>query len=63
MLLLFFFFISDTLCFLFVGFGSFDNKDGGGWNVQKDNRDAYTSFGSRSDRGKSAFDRGSTRGR
>ncbi|KAL2087483.1 hypothetical protein ACEWY4_016311 [Coilia grayii] len=45
------------------GFG-YENKDnGGGWNVQKDNRDAYTSFGNRSDRGKSAFDRSSTRGR
>ncbi|XP_061092296.1 putative ATP-dependent RNA helicase an3 isoform X9 [Conger conger] len=47
------------------GFG-YDNKDGGGWNAIKDNRDAYTSFGGRADRGKSAFfnDRGSgSRGR
>uniref|UniRef100_A0AAY4D8F8 RNA helicase n=1 Tax=Denticeps clupeoides TaxID=299321 RepID=A0AAY4D8F8_9TELE len=45
------------------GFG-YDNKDGGGWNVQRD-RDAYTSFGGRSDRGKSSFfnDRGSSRPR
>ncbi|XP_036396419.1 putative ATP-dependent RNA helicase an3 isoform X5 [Megalops cyprinoides] len=48
-----------------AGFG-YDNKDGGGWNSGKDNRDAYTSFGGRSDRGKSSFfnDRGSgSRGR
>ncbi|XP_064183032.1 ATP-dependent RNA helicase DDX3X-like isoform X13 [Anguilla rostrata] len=47
------------------GFG-YDNKDGGGWNAIKDNRDAYTSFAGRADRGKSAFfnDRGSgSRGR
>uniref|UniRef100_A0AAY4DC92 RNA helicase n=1 Tax=Denticeps clupeoides TaxID=299321 RepID=A0AAY4DC92_9TELE len=39
-------------------------NDGGGWNVQRD-RDAYTSFGGRSDRGKSSFfnDRGSSRPR
>ncbi|KAJ8247028.1 hypothetical protein GJAV_G00257940 [Gymnothorax javanicus] len=44
----------------------YDNKDGGGWNAIKDNRDAYTSFGGRADRGKSAFfnDRGAgSRGR
>ncbi|KAJ8350400.1 hypothetical protein SKAU_G00255300 [Synaphobranchus kaupii] len=29
--------------------------EGGGWNSGKDNRDAYTSFGGRSDRGKSSF--------
>ncbi|XP_063068374.1 DEAD-box helicase 3 X-linked b isoform X2 [Engraulis encrasicolus] len=40
-----------------AGFG---NDNGGGWNVQKD---AYSSFANRSDRGKSAFDRSSTRGR
>ncbi|XP_064183027.1 putative ATP-dependent RNA helicase an3 isoform X9 [Anguilla rostrata] len=48
-----------------AGFG-YDNKDGGGWNAIKDNRDAYTSFAGRADRGKSAFfnDRGSgSRGR
>uniref|UniRef100_A0A674CQV2 RNA helicase n=1 Tax=Salmo trutta TaxID=8032 RepID=A0A674CQV2_SALTR len=33
-------------------FGVYDNKDGGGWNTTKD---AYTSFGARPDRGKSAF--------
>ncbi|KAG9348965.1 hypothetical protein JZ751_029282 [Albula glossodonta] len=47
------------------GFG-YENKDGGGWNAMKDNRDAYTSFGGRADRGKSAFfnDRGTgSRGR
>ncbi|KAJ8407310.1 hypothetical protein AAFF_G00278840 [Aldrovandia affinis] len=47
------------------GFG-FDNKDAGGWNSIKDNREAYTSFGGRTDRGKSAFfnDRGAgSRGR
>uniref|UniRef100_A0A8C7V6U4 RNA helicase n=1 Tax=Oncorhynchus mykiss TaxID=8022 RepID=A0A8C7V6U4_ONCMY len=33
-------------------FGVYDNKDGGGWNTAKD---AYTSFGARPDRGKSAF--------
>ncbi|KAG5833331.1 hypothetical protein ANANG_G00274800 [Anguilla anguilla] len=41
-------------------------RDGGGWNSGKDNRDAYTSFGGRTDRGKSSFfnDRGSgSRGR
>ncbi|XP_017336595.1 DEAD-box helicase 3 X-linked b isoform X3 [Ictalurus punctatus] len=45
-----------------TGFG-YDNKDGGGWNVPKDN--AYNSFGGRSDRTKSTFynDRGSSRGR
>ncbi|XP_064167922.1 putative ATP-dependent RNA helicase an3 isoform X2 [Anguilla rostrata] len=54
------------------GGGSFNqsqpvqNADGGGWNSGKDNRDAYTSFGGRTDRGKSSFfnDRGSgSRGR
>ncbi|XP_018594677.1 ATP-dependent RNA helicase DDX3X-like isoform X5 [Scleropages formosus] len=47
------------------GFG-YDGKDGNGWNTPKDNRDAYSSFGGRSDRGKPSFfnDRGSgTRGR
>ncbi|XP_026073644.1 putative ATP-dependent RNA helicase an3 isoform X10 [Carassius auratus] len=41
-----------------TGYVSFENKDGG-WNSLV-NRDAYTSFGGRSDRGKSAFfnDRG-----
>ncbi|XP_026126833.1 putative ATP-dependent RNA helicase an3 isoform X5 [Carassius auratus] len=41
-----------------AGYGSYENKDGG-WNSVV-NRDAYTSFGGRSDRGKSAFfnDRG-----
>ncbi|XP_052462324.1 putative ATP-dependent RNA helicase an3 isoform X15 [Carassius gibelio] len=41
-----------------AGYVSFENKDGG-WNSLV-NRDAYTSFGGRSDRGKSAFfnDRG-----
>uniref|UniRef100_A0A6Q2Z7K8 RNA helicase n=1 Tax=Esox lucius TaxID=8010 RepID=A0A6Q2Z7K8_ESOLU len=34
------------------GFGGYDNKDVGGWNTTKD---AYTSFGARPDRGKSAF--------
>ncbi|XP_046705497.1 DEAD-box helicase 3 X-linked b isoform X2 [Silurus meridionalis] len=47
-----------------AGFG-YENKDGGGWNAQKDN--AYNSFGGRTDRNKSAFfergDRGSSRGR
>ncbi|KAL6455836.1 hypothetical protein MHYP_G00356870 [Metynnis hypsauchen] len=46
-----------------AGFG-YDNKDGAGWNAPKDN--AYSSFGGRSDRGKSSFfnDRGSSsRGR
>nr|XP_046179664.1 ATP-dependent RNA helicase DDX3X-like isoform X2 [Oncorhynchus gorbuscha] len=33
-------------------FGVYDNKDGGSWNTTKD---AYTSFGARPDRGKSAF--------
>ena len=45
-----------------VGFGGYENKDGG-WTTAKD---AYTSFGGRADRGKSAFfnDRGSaSRGR
>ncbi|XP_076159025.1 ATP-dependent RNA helicase DDX3X-like isoform X2 [Alosa pseudoharengus] len=42
------------------GFGYETKDNGGGWNVQKD---AYTSFGSRNDRGKSAYDRTSTRGR
>ncbi|KAI2660740.1 ATP-dependent RNA helicase DDX3Y [Labeo rohita] len=47
-----------------AGYGSYENKDGG-WNSVV-NRDAYTSFGGRSDRGKSAFfnDRGAgSRGR
>ncbi|XP_052462328.1 ATP-dependent RNA helicase DDX3X isoform X19 [Carassius gibelio] len=47
-----------------AGYVSFENKDGG-WNSLV-NRDAYTSFGGRSDRGKSAFfnDRGAgSRGR
>ncbi|XP_026073654.1 putative ATP-dependent RNA helicase an3 isoform X19 [Carassius auratus] len=47
-----------------TGYVSFENKDGG-WNSLV-NRDAYTSFGGRSDRGKSAFfnDRGAgSRGR
>ncbi|MFT7799731.1 ATP-dependent RNA helicase DDX3X-like isoform X4, partial [Arapaima gigas] len=47
------------------GFG-YDGKDGGGWNTPKDSRDTYSSFGGRTDRGKSSFfnDRGSgTRGR
>ncbi|XP_036426418.1 DEAD-box helicase 3 X-linked b isoform X2 [Colossoma macropomum] len=42
----------------------YDSKDGAGWNAPKDN--AYSSFGGRSDRGKSSFfsDRGSSsRGR
>ncbi|XP_016322847.1 ATP-dependent RNA helicase DDX3Y-like isoform X3 [Sinocyclocheilus anshuiensis] len=41
-----------------AGYGSYENKDGG-WNAVV-NSDAYTSFGGRSDRGKSAFfnDRG-----
>ncbi|XP_016106743.1 DEAD-box helicase 3 X-linked a isoform X1 [Sinocyclocheilus grahami] len=40
-----------------AGYGSYENKDGG-WNSVV-NSDAYTSFGGRSDRGKSAFnDRG-----
>uniref|UniRef100_A0A672SE43 RNA helicase n=1 Tax=Sinocyclocheilus grahami TaxID=75366 RepID=A0A672SE43_SINGR len=46
------------------GYVSYENKDGG-WNSVV-NRDAYTSFGGRSDRGKSAFfnDRGAgSRGR
>ncbi|XP_066520928.1 DEAD-box helicase 3 X-linked b isoform X3 [Hoplias malabaricus] len=46
-----------------TGFG-YDNKDTGAWNAPKDN--AYSSFGGRTDRGKSAFfnDRGSSsRGR
>ncbi|KAL7891047.1 hypothetical protein AOLI_G00005230 [Acnodon oligacanthus] len=46
-----------------AGFG-YDSKDGAGWNAPKDN--AYSSFGGRSDRGKSSFfgDRGSSsRGR
>ncbi|XP_042587442.1 putative ATP-dependent RNA helicase an3 isoform X4 [Cyprinus carpio] len=45
------------------GYGSYENKDGG-WNSVV-NRDAYTSFGGRSDRGKSTFnDRGAgSRGR
>ncbi|KAJ8003834.1 hypothetical protein DPEC_G00152520 [Dallia pectoralis] len=34
------------------GFGGYENKDVGGWNTAKD---AYTSFGARPDRGKSAF--------
>ena len=45
-----------------VGFGGYENKDAG-WTTAKD---AYTSFGGRTDRGKSAFfnDRGSaSRGR
>ncbi|XP_051762327.1 DEAD-box helicase 3 X-linked a isoform X1 [Ctenopharyngodon idella] len=47
-----------------AGYGTYENKDGG-WNSVV-NRDAYTSFGGRSDRGKSAFfnDRGAgSRGR
>ncbi|XP_057191944.1 DEAD-box helicase 3 X-linked a isoform X3 [Triplophysa rosa] len=47
-----------------AGYGGYENKDGG-WNAMV-NRDAYTSFGGRSDRGKSAFfnDRGTgSRGR
>lgn len=47
-----------------AGYGGYENKDGG-WNSMV-NRDAYSSFGGRSDRGKSAFfnDRGSgSRGR
>ncbi|XP_016322853.1 putative ATP-dependent RNA helicase an3 isoform X9 [Sinocyclocheilus anshuiensis] len=47
-----------------AGYGSYENKDGG-WNAVV-NSDAYTSFGGRSDRGKSAFfnDRGAgSRGR
>ncbi|XP_068079542.1 DEAD-box helicase 3 X-linked a isoform X29 [Danio rerio] len=47
-----------------AGYGTYENKDGG-WNSVV-NRDAYASFGGRSDRGKSAFfnDRGaSSRGR
>ncbi|XP_016418335.1 putative ATP-dependent RNA helicase an3 isoform X8 [Sinocyclocheilus rhinocerous] len=47
-----------------AGYGSYENKDGG-WNSVV-NSDAYTSFGGRSDRGKSAFfnDRGAgSRGR
>uniref|UniRef100_A0A672SGD8 RNA helicase n=1 Tax=Sinocyclocheilus grahami TaxID=75366 RepID=A0A672SGD8_SINGR len=47
-----------------AGYVSYENKDGG-WNSVV-NRDAYTSFGGRSDRGKSAFfnDRGAgSRGR
>ncbi|XP_051566123.1 DEAD-box helicase 3 X-linked a isoform X3 [Myxocyprinus asiaticus] len=47
-----------------TGYGSYENKDGG-WNSMV-NRDAYSSFGGRSDRGKSAFfnDRGAgSRGR
>ncbi|XP_064413373.1 DEAD-box helicase 3 X-linked a isoform X3 [Latimeria chalumnae] len=41
------------------------DKDNSGWNSTKDTRDPYSSFGSRSDRGKSSFsDRGSgSRGR
>ncbi|XP_042619893.1 DEAD-box helicase 3 X-linked a isoform X12 [Cyprinus carpio] len=47
-----------------AGYVSYENKDGG-WNSVM-NRDAYTSFGGRTDRGKSAFfnDRGAgSRGR
>lgn len=47
-----------------AGYGGYENKDGG-WNSMV-NRDAYSSFGGRSDRGKPAFynDRGSgSRGR
>ncbi|XP_037395471.1 DEAD-box helicase 3 X-linked a isoform X3 [Pygocentrus nattereri] len=47
-----------------TNFGGYDNKDGG-WNTGL-NRDAYSSFGARSDRGKPAFfnDRGTgSRGR
>ncbi|XP_056610454.1 DEAD-box helicase 3 X-linked a isoform X2 [Triplophysa dalaica] len=47
-----------------AGYGGYENKDGG-WNAMV-NRDAYTSFAGRSDRGKSAFfnDRGTgSRGR
>ncbi|XP_069035181.1 DEAD-box helicase 3 X-linked a isoform X9 [Lepisosteus oculatus] len=46
------------------GFGY--DKDNSGWNSSKDQRDPYTSFGGRNDRGKSSFfgDRGSgSRGR
>ncbi|XP_042560874.1 putative ATP-dependent RNA helicase Pl10 isoform X2 [Clupea harengus] len=43
-----------------AGFGG--DGGGGGWNDQKDSRDAYTSFGGRNDRGKSAFGGTSTRG-
>ncbi|KAJ8383516.1 hypothetical protein AAFF_G00219660 [Aldrovandia affinis] len=50
---------AETVSFPSLRFG-YDNKDSG-WNSVKDNRDAYTSFGGRSDRGKSSFfsDRGS----
>nr|XP_006638952.2 PREDICTED: ATP-dependent RNA helicase DDX3X isoform X5 [Lepisosteus oculatus] len=47
-----------------TGFGY--DKDNSGWNSSKDQRDPYTSFGGRNDRGKSSFfgDRGSgSRGR
>ncbi|KAJ8253039.1 hypothetical protein GJAV_G00208440 [Gymnothorax javanicus] len=37
-----------------AGFG-YDHKDGGGWNSGRDRQDAYSSFGGRSDRGKSSF--------
>ncbi|XP_046700656.1 DEAD-box helicase 3 X-linked a isoform X4 [Silurus meridionalis] len=49
---------------IFVAYSGFENKDGG-WNTAL-NRDAYSSFGGRPDRGKSAFfnDRGTgSRGR